>query len=206
LEYIRAYVQASRAKEDFQTELLKAFNREEIEYIDIPEMDFGYYPLMGSMSEMATAKQHSNITDQVETLKKKKQKIERALSRLDDAYFFSDDTNVISKSEYLVKKASFQQELQKIDSKISSLPVESSLSTGLDMDLLSRFLLLQNLFSVGSIRDSLLTLDKHVVQDFLQKTISYIEVADKKVTKIAFHSPAGDVIHQFIYKNTAVNH
>lgn len=203
LEYIRAYVKASRTAvpgAGFQAELLKAFAREDIEYIDLPPLEQqGLAGVLGGMSEAAATSNRPDASDKAEELKKQKQKIERAIARLDDAYFFSDDISVISKSEYLVKKADFQQKLKKIDSEISAAAAKVTPTISMDIELYSRFLLVHNLFHAGNIRDVLPALDKHVVQDFLQRVVSYIEVADGKVTKIAFHSPAGDSVHKFIY-------
>jgi len=61
----------------------------------------------------------------------------------------------------------------------------------MDLEVFSRFLLLNNLYNAGNIRYALSALDKQVVQDFLQDVISYVEVVEGKVTKIVFNSPQG---------------
>jgi DNA invertase Pin-like site-specific DNA recombinase/transposase len=203
LEYLRAYVKAARSATSpasFQTELLKAFGREEIEYIDLPIMDAGLTSILGGMAEAVSVQPRPIMNEKLESLKKQKQKIERALARLDDAYFFPEGHNAISKSEYLVKKAEFQQRLSKVDSEIAALASKYSSTMSVDIEMFSRFLLVHNLYTADNIRDVLPALDKQVVQDFLQQVISFIEVADGRVTKIAFNSPDGEVIHRFVYR------
>lgn len=206
LEYIRAYVKASRSvnpKTNFQNELLKNFGRSEVEYIDLPTAEPDLSGLFGGMADATAASPRPVANDKLESLKKQKQKIERALTRLDDAYFFSDGNSVISKSEYLVKKASFQQNLNKIDSQISSVAAKCSSSLTMDIEMFSRFLLVHNLYNADNIRDVLPDLNKQVVQDFLQQVIRFVEVAEGKVVKIAFNSPDGEVVHHFVYKDHA---
>lgn len=203
LEYLRAYVKAARSATSpasFQAELLKAFGREEIEYIDLPIVDAGLTSILGGMAEAVSVQPRPIMNEKLESLKKQKQKIERALARLDDAYFFPEGHNVISKSEYLVKKAEFQQRLSKVDSEIAALTSKCSSTMSVDIEMFSRFLLVHNLYTADNIRDVLPALDKQVVQDFLQQVISFIEVADGRVTKIAFNSPDGEVIHRFVYR------
>jgi len=204
LEYIRAYVKSLKnSKGNFQQNLLASFNRPDIEYIDVPETDPALVGLFGGMAETASTEPHSSksINEKVEALRKEKQKIERALSRLDDAYYFADDLAVITKSEYLIKKAEFKQKLDKVDGEISSLSKQMSLPAAtINIDLISRFLLIQNLYSADNIKDILNILDKNVVQDFLQQVIEFIEVANGKVIKIGFKSSYGLITHQFIYK------
>lgn len=206
LEYIRAYVKAAKStgsKNSFQSELLKAFGRSEIEYIDLPSTDPNLSSLLGGMANATAALPHPVVNDKLEGLKKQKQKIERALSRLDDAYFFPDGNSAISKPEYLVKKANFQQRLNKIDSEISSIATKCSSSLSMDIEMFSRFLLVHNLYNADSIRDVLPALDKQVVQDFLQQVIRFIEVADRKIVKVAFNSPNDETVHHFVYKDSA---
>ena len=204
MEYIRAYVKSLKnSKGDFQQNLLASFNRPEIEYIDVPETDPALVGLFGGMAETASTEPHSpkSINQKVEALKKEKQKVERALSRLDDAYYFADDLAVITKSEYGIKKEELKQKLDKVDGEISSLSKQMSLPAAtINIDLISRFLLIQNLYTADNIKDILNILDKNVVQDFLQQVIEFIEVANGKVTKIGFKSSYGIITHQFVYK------
>lgn len=203
LEYLRAYVVAVRSsgpRKTIQKELMDAFNRPEIEYIDLPHNDPGIVTVLGGMNETAATQPQPANDDKLESLKRLKQKIERAISRLDDAYYFPEGHNAITKAEYLVKRAEFQQRLAKVDSEISVASAHSQRTTSIDLEVFSRFLLLHNLYNAGNIRDVLPTLDKQVVQDFLHDVISYVEVADGRITKIAFNSPQGEVIHRFVYK------
>lgn len=209
LEYLRAYVKAARSArslKSFQAELLKAFGRDEIEHIDLSVVNAGLVSMLGGMAEAVSVQPRPVVDKKQEALKKQKQKIERALARLDDAYFFAEEHNAISKSEYLVKRAEFQQRLAKVDSELAAVTSKSSSTVSVsveDIEMFSRFILIHNLYAAENIRDILHVLDKKVVQDFLQKVISFIEVADGRVTKIAFNSPNGEVVHRFIYREPA---
>ena len=203
LEYIVSFVQASRGPEAcFQENLLKAFNRPEIEYIDIQEPDLALDGVLGGIEETAAAadNQQKVVDNKAKSLKKKKQKIERAIARLDDAYYFAEEHAAISKTEYLIKRSEFQQRLAKIDNRLSSLP-ESPDNIALDIDTISRFLFLHNLYNTGNIREILPTLDKRAVQEFLQQVIKYIEVIEGRVIKIVFNSNGAEAPHRFIYKD-----
>ena len=202
LEYMCAYVKSvrsARASKEVQRDLLSLLGRPEIEHIDLPRGDIGV-TLLGGMYETATTKSVKAPGDKMEHLKKQKQKFERALSRLDDAYYFPEGVKGITKTEYLIKRAEFQQRLAKVDSDMAVISANAPRKKTMDLDLVSRFLLLHNLYNAGSIRDALPKLDKRVVQDFLRDVISYIEVAEGRVIRIVFNSPEGEIIHKVIYK------
>jgi len=205
LEYIRAYtkvMKSARPGTNLQAELLKEFDWPEIEYIDTPSTESGFTRILGGMAGTVAAQPGPDVDEKLEELKRQKQKIEQALARLDDAYFFSEGYNVISKTEYLVKRAEFQQRLNKVDSEIAAVSSRrSSRKTEVDIEVFSRFLLVHNLYNRKSIREVLPALNKQVVQEFLEQVINFIEVADGRVTKIAFNSPEGVVVHRFIYKS-----
>ncbi len=107
----------------------------------------------------------------------------------------------MARSEYLVKRAEMLQRLGKLDAEIGAggrASIQHNVVA--DVDLFSRFLLLHSLLKADDIREQLPSLDRAVVRDFLQQTISYIEVNGDQVTKIVFHSPDGEDVHRFIYK------
>lgn len=205
LEYLCAYIRAARSAgtpKAIQKELLSLLARPEIEYIDLPQDDPGMIAVFGGMYETAATQSIKVTDDKLEYLKRQKQKIERALSRLDDTYYFPEGNNGITKTEYLVKKSEFQQRLAKVDNDISVMSSNSSRTPSMDLEFISRFLLLNNLYNAGNIRESLPDLDKQAVQGFLQDIISYAEVTEGRVTKIAFNSPRGEIVHRIIYKQS----
>lgn len=204
LEYIRAYVQVSKShSNNFNEDLKKAFGHEEIEYIDVPQYDPALGNIIDNMADAVDVKPQPVNDDKLDALKAEKQKIERAISRLDDAYYFAEGNNAISKSEYLIKRAEFQQRLNKIDNEISVHVSQNSTLVNMDIELISRFLLVHNIYRSKNIKKLLPYLDNRILQEFLQQIIKYIEVIDGRVTKIAFKSASGEIVHRFIYKKEA---
>jgi len=196
-DYLRALVKAEKAGD-----VLKEFGHPEVEYIDIPG-PAGVYKGVDILasSQAATAAEE----DPLKGLNVRKKKIETAIARLDDAYYFSEGVNAISKADYLVKRADFQQKLNQVDAEIAAASAKAPATNTKKMDIenFSRFLLLHDLYLAGDIKEVLYKLDKRVVRDFLDGVIKYIEVADQRVTKIAFYPPEGDeeVVHRFVYKD-----
>lgn len=206
LEYLRAYVVAAHAKKgSLGEEILKAFGRPEIEHVEIENAGAGLAGVLGGMAEVAAgSKKEAAADEKLEALKGQKQRIERAIARLDDAYFFAEEgPNAISKAEYLVKRADLIEKLKKIDGEIAALGKERPAAGALDVELLSRFLLVHNLYVAGSIREVLPHLDPLVMQGFLQQVIRYVEVADGKVTRIVFNGPGGEITHRFVYRESS---
>lgn len=204
LEYIRAYVITSKNlkdKDKFAEQLLLNFGKPEIQQIELTSTDT---PLASSIIDgmvgTATIKAPNTDDDELIILKRQKQRIELAMDKLDDTYYFPEGNNVITKSEYLVKKANFQDKLKKADTEISAITARTSVSMPMDIELLSHFLLVHDLYTTQNIREILPDIDVLVAQDFLNQIITFIEVADKRVTKIGFNSPGGEIIHQFIYE------
>lgn len=195
-EYLRALVKAEKAGD-----VLKEFGHPEVEYIDIP----GPAGLNKGVDILAAPQVAAAVEDdELESLRAKKKKIETAIARLDDAYYFAEGVNAISKAEYLVKRADFQQQLNQVDAEIAALSAKAPATRRMDIENFSRFLLLHDLYFAGDIKDVLYKLDKRVVREFLEGVIKYVEVADQKITKIAFYPPDGDgeVVHKFVYKET----
>ena len=203
LEYIRAYVLVSkRANISFVDTFLKVLNKPEIVHVDIVDEQNTLTGTLAGMLDMETsATAEVEVNDfRVDELKKQKQKIERAISRLDDAYYFAEELETMPKKEYLIKRSEFQQKLDKIDYELSNIKTISTQNIDADIDLFSQFLLLHNLYYAEDIRKILPDLDRQVVYDFLHKIIKVIEVHNAKVTKIVFYAPHGDVCHNIIYK------
>lgn len=193
-EYLRALVRAEKNGSD----ILKELGRPEIEYIDIQGPADVYKGVDVLAASQVAA---SSETDELEELKAKKKKIEMAIARLDDAYYFAEGIQALSKAEYLVKRADFQQRLNQVDAEIAAA-AKTPVSRKMDIENFSRFLLLHDLYLTGNIKDVFFKLDKKVLRDFLEGVVKYIEVADGRTTKIAFYPPEGDgeVVHRFIYK------
>lgn len=193
-EYLRALVKAKDS-----SDVLKEFDHPEVEYIDIPGPTGVYRGV-----DVLAAPQVAAATeeDKVDLLKARKKKIETAIARLDDAYYFAEGHNAITKSEYLVKRADFQQKLNQVDAEIAAASEKAPATKRMDIENFSRFLLLHDLYLAGDIKEVLYNLDKKVLRDFIEGVIKYVEVADQRITKIAFFSPdgEGEVVHRFVYK------
>lgn len=152
--------------------------------------------------EYAKPENEEATTDyELESLKKEKQKFEKALTRLEDLYLFSEES--MSQKDFLFKKRDIVQNIERINNKIASLhEANSNIKLATDVSFLNKasyFLMSQELTNKRYIdfRDLLEIVDKDLIADFIQTVIDKVTIADKKVTSIKFKN---GITHKFIYK------
>jgi DNA invertase Pin-like site-specific DNA recombinase len=196
LDYIRAYVAVQQKGGDLLTE----FGDPSIDHIEISGSDHNVLSLvvpLGAIPEKDEAQQQ--IIQRTQLLEKKK-KIERAMARLDDVYFFSGETQVMSKSEYTIKRQELRSSLDTVDRELASVHDNYDNGPVADVEMMSRFLILNSLYTSSSIRESHESLDRASLNEFFHLVIKYLVVEDKRVMKIVFNSPDGPVVHNIVYK------
>lgn len=138
---------------------------------------------------------------ELENLKKEKIKFEKALTRLEELFLFSEEA--MSQKDFLFKKRDLTQNLDRINESLNNLH-KTQLNKSLVTDIAflnksSNFLMSQHLLNKRSIdyRELLDLVDKELIKDFIQTAISKIVVVDKKVYSITFQN---GITHNFAYK------
>lgn len=167
------------------------------------------YELLTGKSSASGALWRADLVDQdgtadgsveIEELKNQIQKYERAKERLEDAYYFSDDS--MSEKEYLEKKNRFDSERVAAENKLKTL-TETHLATGVDessfIKSASAFLLTHKIRAGSHIVYSDLagTIEEESIKEFFNLVLDHIVVKDRRVTEIVF---ANGLSHKFIYR------
>lgn len=138
---------------------------------------------------------------EIVTLKREKEKNERALQRLKQLYLF-DDT-AMNEDEYIKSKQEITAALDIVNDKINELINQSPTSLEVDISFIqkaSNFIVSEKLLTYDYIDYPELCLDcgDQVMKDFIKSTIKSIYVTYGKVTKIIF---INGMIHEFIYND-----
>lgn len=138
---------------------------------------------------------------ELENLKKEKQKHEKALSRLEDLYLYSEES--MSQKDFLFKKHDISQNIERINREISSHnenKTDMRLSTDISyLSKASNFLIAKGMKNKMSIdfKELLMASDRPLLRDFIQAAIQKIIIADKRVSSITFQN---GITHKFLYK------
>lgn len=189
LDYIRAYAWADRSGQD----ILETFDHQEIEHIEI--IGTGQVDLeAGSPLEQKPNQEQQRLAE----LTQQKNRIERALARLDDTYFFADGQG-LTKNEYIVKRTEMRSKLDGIDKDIKKVH-KTPINPVVDTEMLSRFLILNNLFTSESLSKTYPQLEPQALHEFFHSVIKEVKAKDKRVEQIIFYSTAGEIIHKFYYR------
>lgn len=167
------------------------------------------YELLTSKSAASGALWHANLVDQggisddsaeIEELRNQIRKYERAKERLEDAYYFSDDS--MSEKEYLEKKNRFDSERVAAENKLKKL-TETHLATGVDessfIKSASAFLLTHKIRAGSHIVYSDLAgmIEEESIKEFFNLILDHIVVKDRRIIEVVF---ANGLSHKFIYR------
>ena len=167
------------------------------------------YELLTGKSAASGALWHANLVDQggisddsaeIEELRNQIRKCERAKERLEDAYYFSDDS--MSEKEYLEKKNRFDSERVAAENKLKKL-TETHLATGVDessfIKSASAFLLTHKIRAGSHIVYSDLAgmIEEESIKEFFNLVLDHIIVKDRRIIEVVF---ANGLSHKFIYR------
>lgn len=140
--------------------------------------------------------------NELEKLKSEKEKLERALKRLENLYLFSEES--MSEKDYLVKKHDLDKRIDEINNKIKKRSVEFYKDLpGHDINFIKKatqYLLAQKLINNKPINYNKIIkiIDKKLLQDFIRSVIKKITVEeDKRISSIEF---VNGITHRFIYR------
>lgn len=149
--------------------------------------------------EIAAEDNDTNL--ELEKLKKEKLKFEKALTRLEDLFLYSDEA--MSEKDFLFKKRDIVQNIERINNGLAALHknmADMKLTTDTTfLNKASNFLVTQELVNKRDIdfREFLEIVDKGLIKDFIQTVIDKIIISDKKIISITFKN---GITHNFVYK------
>ncbi|MEK5038946.1 recombinase family protein [Sporosarcina sp. FSL K6-3457] len=150
--------------------------------------------------DFSSAKNNDKYVTDLATqrLQKEKAKFEKALSRLEDLYYFKDEG--ISQKDYIFKKRNFLEELEVIEKELNKLQQNQTIkNSNVFIDNAQHFLITKEMQQARNVnyRELLDAVGKDLLADFIQSVISKIVVADKRVQSITFKN---GITHSFAYK------
>lgn len=190
---------------DIERILLRGNAFVDVEGIDRAGLESTYTAFVGgringSVFEL-TEQEEAAPNFELEKLKKEKQKFEKALSRLEDLFLFSDEA--MAKKDFLFKKRDIIANIERINGELSSLH-ERLYASGAPSDInflnkASNFLILNELSGKRHIdyRELLDIVDKTLLREFVESAIEKIVIKDKRIDSITF---SNGIVHKFVYK------
>lgn len=147
------------------------------------------------------SEEEGNGSLELENLKKEKQKYEKALTRLEDLYLYSDEA--MSEKDFLFKKRDIVANIERVNNSLSALHksmADMRLTTDTSfLNKASYFILVNELTNKRDIdfRELLDVVDVDVIQGIIQGVIDKIVVTDKKIQSITLKN---GITHNFMYK------
>lgn len=205
---ILAY-KSKNSEKDIERILLKGSAFNDIVGIHPRDLNYTYEVLLKSASDILfdeNINQDKNKNEEdskLESLRIEKSKLERALTRLENLYLFSEDS--MSEKNYLIRKQEIDKKISSINNKIKDRSSELSKSIpGHDLNFIKKatqYLLAQNLVSNRPINYNRIvkTTDKSLLKDFVNCVIKKIVVEeDKRISSIEF---VNGITHRFIYRD-----
>ncbi|TDX49148.1 recombinase family protein [Orenia marismortui] len=208
LYYIANLVEANKiamkrniSKKELEETLLQGKYFKEVVGLDKQTLS-GTHKLIGKGKNLIFDKKETETSKKIKfkELKKEKKKYERALTRLDDLYLFSESG--MSKKDYLVKKKELQDNVEEINEKIFKANAENN-NPITDMSFIkkaTKFLIARNLLNEDIDYKKLCKSHKTLLKDFIQNIIRNIIVDDKKVIEIEF---INGLKHRFVWEENA---
>ncbi len=152
-------------------------------------------------SSFETTEEETKSSLELESLKKEKQKYEKALVRLEDLFLYDDEA--MSEKDFLFKKRDIVHNIERVNANLSVLnQTMTDMKLGADTSFLnkaSNFLVTKELANKRDVdfRDLLEVVDKDMLYDFVHTIIKKIIISDKRVASITFQN---GITHHFVYK------
>ena len=146
----------------------------------------------------ARKKKRAAVDPEIESLRREKEKQERALQRLQDLYLYSD--NAMSEKGFILRKTEITSRLEQINAQLgmSSRGINSSITDEEFIKMASHILISRQLEDREYIY--FVNLAKAVSPDILQQymgaILDSVQISDGKITCIVFKN---GLVHKFIY-------
>ncbi|KMT22968.1 recombinase family protein [Clostridium cylindrosporum] len=189
---------------EFEKLLLKGNIFSDVVGLDPKSLEAIYYKYLFSYNSNTikySSKKHIVIKKDTSELEYEKNKLIRALERLEELYLFSD--NSMSQKKYIVKTRELEDKIKAIDDKISESKVES-LGGVNDIEFLkkSSYFIMMNEISNRSAdieyRELDMRINKETLREFILTIIEKIIVKNDRIDSILFKD---GLEHKFIYKS-----
>lgn len=144
-------------------------------------------------------KRKAPVDPEIASLRKEKEKQERALKRLQDLYLYSD--NAISEKDYILRKKEITDKLEDICSSLgmASRGAESSLSDEDFIRMASHLLISKQLTDRKYIyfRNLAKSVSPEILKEYMDSILDSVMLIDGRVSCIVFKN---GLTHKFIYK------
>lgn len=152
--------------------------------------------------DQITEKKDITEDKEIQEFREEKKKLERALTRLEDLYLFSEDS--MSEKNYLIRKQEMEKRKNVINDELKARSIQISRDIpGHDLSFIKKatqFLLSQSLISNRSINYNKIVAitDKKLLKDFMQCVIKTIVIEeDRRISSIEF---VNGMTHRFVYR------
>ena len=194
-----------KTPDELQKQLLCGSTFSGIDHIDVDGLN-EYYNLLSRYSSdnsfifaKRPQKKKAAVSKELASLRKEKEKQERAMTRLQDLYLYSE--NAMSEKDFIVRKEDISYRLKEINHKLGVLSDDSDsfLSDEEFIKQASHFLIQSELKNKKYIyfKNLVNTVSPEILKSYIDTILDSVYITDSKVTSIVFKN---GLAHNFIYK------
>lgn len=194
-----------KTPDELQKQLLCGSTFSDIDHIDTDGLN-EYYNLLSRYSSdnsfifaKRPQKKKAAVSKELASLRKEKERQERAMTRLQDLYLYSE--NAMSEKDFIIRKEDISYRLKEINHKLGVLSDDSDsfLSDEEFIKQASHFLIQSELKSKKYIyfKNLVNTVSPEILKSYIDTILDSVYITDSKVTSIVFKN---GLTHNFIYK------
>lgn len=194
-----------KTPDELQKQLLCGSTFSDIDHIDTDGLN-EYYNLLSRYSSdnsfifaKRPQKKKATVSKELASLRKEKERQERAMTRLQDLYLYSE--NAMSEKDFIIRKEDISYRLKEINHKLGVLSDDSDsfLSDEEFIKQASHFLIQSELKNKKYIyfKNLVNTVSPEILKSYIDTILDSVYITDSKVTSIVFKN---GLTHNFIYK------
>lgn len=194
-----------KTPDELQKQLLCGSTFSDIDHIDTDGLN-EYYNLLSRYSSdnsfifaKRPQKKKAAVSKELASLRKEKERQERAMTRLQDLYLYSE--NAMSEKDFIIRKEDISYRLKEINHKLGVLSDDSDsfLSDEEFIKQASHFLIQSELKNKKYIyfKNLVNTVSPEILKSYIDTILGSVYITDSKVTSIVFKN---GLTHNFIYK------
>lgn len=194
-----------KTPDELQKQLLCGSTFSDIDHIDTDGLN-EYYNLLSRYSSdnsfifaKRPQKKKAAVSKELASLRKEKERQERAMTRLQDLYLYSE--NAMSEKDFIIRKEDISYRLKEINHKLGVLSDDSDsfLSDEEFIKQASHFLIQSELKNKKYIyfKNLVNTVSPEILKSYIDTILDSVYITDSKVTSIVFKN---GLTHNFIYK------
>lgn len=195
----------TKTPDELQKQLLCGSTFSGIDHIDTDGLN-EYYNLLSRYSSdnsfifaKRPQKKKAAVSKELASLRKEKERQERAMTRLQDLYLYSE--NAMSEKDFIIRKEDISYQLKEINHKLGVLSDDSDsfLSDEEFIKQASHFLIQSELKNKKYIyfKNLVNTVSPEILKSYIDTILDSVYITDSKVTSIVFKN---GLTHNFIYK------